>query len=408
MPFILAGIAALLAIGYAAFRTLRPRFMGVPQISSVNTIHDFEKYAQQLVAYGEPPALSVVVVKNDNIVYHKGFGVIDAYGTPPTNQTVYHIWSITKLFTVLATLKLAEQGKLGLDDTVQQHLPFFDVEYPSEDSTPITLRHLLTHSSGLADAGNEILTWIRFDEDRPVNQTDFVRQKFPQFRQLVYAPGTQGQYTNFGYMVLSAVIEAASGQSYESYVVEHIARPLSMTSTDFVYRPTMEDHEAWGTHPIDIMAIMARFMVNMRRLTRTRRGGRYWFDRVYTLQTAPSGLLTSTEDMATFMRMLLNQGRLDGVQLLTPDQIALMNAPQITATKHQAAGIDHLEFAFGWHRFEDDKKRKVLAHGGNGMGFAGMISLYPDENLGIFVVGNSTYLGKDFGLSLVDALANIH
>jgi hypothetical protein len=111
--------------------------------------------------------------------------------------------------------------------------------------------------------------------------------------------------------------------------------------------------------------------------------------------------------MATFIRMLLNEGALNGLLLLPVNQIAWMNTPQITATKHQAPGIDHLEFGMGWHCFEDAKKRRVLAHGGGGMGFAGMISLYPDENLGIFVVGNSTYLGKDFGMSLADALANI-
>jgi len=129
--------------------------------------------------------LSLVVVKGEEIVYQKGFGLADG----PRNQaatpdTVYNYWSMTKPFTALAILQLYDQGLLDLDAPVTDYLSFFDVGYPSESSETITVRHLLNHSSGLSNNVPEIVGWVHTDGGKDWNQTELLQEKLPDYTKL--------------------------------------------------------------------------------------------------------------------------------------------------------------------------------------------------------------------------------
>jgi len=257
----------------------------------------------------------------------------------------------------------------------------------------------------MPDAGNEILGWIHYDGDPALNQTEFLKEILPRYSKLVYEPGTEGQYSNVGYIVLSAVIEAASHQPYEEYVVDNILKPLGMEHTHFMYTPEMQAVAASGSHPNDLMGFMASQLIDMDRAIQEKRNGRLWFNNIYSHQTAPTGLIGSPSDMARFMMAILNKGVLNETRILSAESMELMQTRQIAVTKSPAP-ISNLDLGLGWFILQEEG-RVALMHGGQGTSFASFIKLYPEEGLGILAVANSTYLGRNFGFDIVNLASNL-
>lgn len=407
LSYFLIGLGVVIGLVFAVIFYYRPKFLYAPKPpQQVNNVMEFEGYVNDLIEFGDPPGISIVVVKNGVIQYEKGFGTSDSLNSIPTTpDTVYHWWSISKLFTVIATLQLQEQGLLNIQDPVTDYLPFFQVEYPSSASQQITIQHLLSHSSGMPDAGNEILGWIHYDGDPALNQTEFLKGILPRYSKLVYEPGTEGQYSNIGYIVLSAVIESVSKQSYEDYVIQHILEPLGMERTNFIYTPEMQALAASGSHPVDVMGFMASQLLDMDRAIQEKRNGRLWFNNIYSHQTAPTGLIGSPSDMTRFMMMMLNKGVLDETRILSAENIELMQKQQVAVTKSPAP-ISNLDLGLGWFILHEED-RVTLMHGGQGTSFVSFIKLYPEEGLGIFVAANSTYLGRNFGFDIVNLASSL-
>jgi CubicO group peptidase (beta-lactamase class C family) len=352
---------------------------------SVTSVEELEASLNKLVEFGKPPGMSLVVVKDNIIVYAKGFGWADKpREIAATSESVYHWWSITKVATAIAILQLQEQGKLTLDDTVKTILPFFDVKYPSAESKVITIKHLLTHSSGLPDAGFRIMGWIHHDGEPAVDQTAMVKKVLPIFSTLQFEPGGHAEYTNIGYMVLGAVIEKVSGQKYESYIREHVLQPLAMNHTDFIYTKEMVQYEAAGSHPLfHAMTPLLPFLAAS--YIREISGRHLWMERVYNDQTPPTGLIGSATDAARLAAACMNGGELDGQHILSSASMSKMmregyikKANDTSATRWQ--GI-------GWHIY-DDKGRFMIKHSGGGPGFSTEMQLYPDEKLGIVLLTN--------------------
>ncbi len=139
--------------------------------------------------------------------------------------------SMNKMFTAVATLQLVEAGKLALDDPIGKHLP----DYPNRElASKVTVRHLLTHTGGTGD-----IFGPDYDENRLKlrDHSDYV--DLYGSRPLAFEPGSRWEYSNYGFVLLGALIEAASGVSYYDYVREHVFRPAGMTSTDSL--PESED-----------------------------------------------------------------------------------------------------------------------------------------------------------------------
>ena len=241
-------MAVFLFLAISSLYSLAPHPPKVPD--QVNDVHELDAFFDKLVASGSPPGLSTAVVKDDRLVYNRAFGYSDGpRSIKAVPETVYHWWSMTKIPTAVAILQLREQCKLNLDDPVTRHLPWFNVNYPSDGSPVVTIRHLLQHSSGLPDTMPSMISWIHYD-DAPRDQTRLVKTWLPEFNTLKFTPGTNALYSNFNYMVLGAIIESASGQSYEEYIIMHIMQPLRMSQTGFVYSSSMARHEAAGTLPV--------------------------------------------------------------------------------------------------------------------------------------------------------------
>src|SRR5215469_1719404 len=176
------------------------------------------------------PGLSIAIVHDQELIWAKGYGFADLEKRIPAGPgTRYRIASLTKLFTTVAIMQLRDAGRLQLDDSVEKHLAWFHVKQP-DDSPPITIRELLTHTSGLS-RDLPIPTW---NELKFPSREEMMRLIPTQ--PAVFTPDAEYKYSNLAMAVAGEVVAAASGEPYAQYVQEHILDPLGMHAT--VIEPT--------------------------------------------------------------------------------------------------------------------------------------------------------------------------
>jgi len=184
-------------------------------------------------ASSRSPGCAVGVTRAGSLVFAKGYGVADLqHATPITPDTRFYIASVSKQFTAMSVVLLALDGKLSLDDSIRKWVP----EVPSF-GTVITLRQLLTHTSGLRDYFT-LLAVSGWPSDGTLTENQFLTLVGRQ-KSLNFAPGDEFLYSNTGYALLSIVVRRASGQSLRAFAAERIFKPLGMTHTEF-----RDDHTA--------------------------------------------------------------------------------------------------------------------------------------------------------------------
>jgi CubicO group peptidase (beta-lactamase class C family) len=182
----------------------------------------------------DSPGLALAVVRGGKVVHSKGYGQANLeYGVPITPSTVFHAASLSKQFTAFAIQLLAQEGKLSLDDPARKYLPELQVEA----TPPITIRHLLHHTSGLRDQW-DLLTLAGLRMDDGITDNDIQGLLFAQ-KHLNFAPGQDFLYSNSGYSLLGLIVRRVSGQSLAAFTQERIFTPLGMKHTRF--------QESYGT-----------------------------------------------------------------------------------------------------------------------------------------------------------------
>jgi CubicO group peptidase (beta-lactamase class C family) len=335
------------------------------------------------------PGLSVAVVTDDRVRWLRGFGMADlGSGTPAGPGTVYLWFSMTKIVTATAVMQLAEQGRLNLDAPVNEYFPGFAVV---RQPTPVTVRHLLSHSSGLA---NPIpIRWVH-PADAPAPQHDvFVARLLARHRRLRFPPGEQARYSNLGYLVLGEVIAQLTGGSFEDYVRSRVLAPLHMRHTGFTYHEVGEHPAAVGYQPLPapltpvLRAVLPTGIVG----SRYGRYVGYWPFSV--TGHAYGGLIGPIDDVARLALAHLNHGTVHGVQILSPAATAAM--------QHIVARGGPRDFGLGWYRTHTDNGPAYIEHLGGGSGFFTVLRLYPDRRLGIALMGNTTHYDHETILTAI-------
>ncbi len=177
----------------------------------------------------DSPGCSVSVMNGGRIVYKRGYGMADLdHNLPNSPSSVFHVASISKQFTAASILLLAEDGKLSLDDPIRKHLP----EVVPDFGTPITVRQLIHHTSGLRDqwAFLDLGGW-RYNDDLITD--DDVMSFVTRQKALNFKPGEMYMYSNTGYTLLGQIVKRVSGKSLREFTTERLFKPLGMTSTHF-------------------------------------------------------------------------------------------------------------------------------------------------------------------------------
>ncbi len=186
--------------------------------------------------YKHLPGLSASIIKDQEVLWSKAYGLSNISNkVPATPATVYSICSISKLFTAIAIMQLYDEGKLRLDDPIETILRDFNLKQQFKDSGPITIRSLLTHSSGLPRE-SDYPYWT--GPDFPFPSQEKVNSKLKD-QQTLYPASAYFQYSNLGLTLLGEIVEKVSGKKYNDYVEEKILKPLQLASTH-PYLPAAE------------------------------------------------------------------------------------------------------------------------------------------------------------------------
>lgn len=325
------------------------------------------------------PGLVYGIVADGKLVHVKGLGVQDlVHRRPVTPDSLFRIASMTKAFTALAILKLRDEGKLGLDDLAETHVPEMrGWTYPTKDSPRIRIRDLLTHSAGLVDDN----PWG--DRQTPLPEADFTRM-LQQGVPFSTAPGTRYEYSNFGYALLGRIIANVSAQPYRRYVERNLLAPLGMASSGYQV-------SEW---PVEQRAIGYRWEEGRWTVEPTMADGAFG---------AMGGLQTSANDYARWVAFLLSAwpARDDAeagpvarasVRMLAQGSnfmgVAQRNGASGATACRQAAA-----YGFAMRVAQDCDLGLTLAHGGGYPGYGSHVMLMPDYGVGIFVFTNRTYNG---------------
>jgi CubicO group peptidase (beta-lactamase class C family) len=246
------------------------------------------------------PGLALGIIHGDQIVHLHGFGEADQNGRAVTPQTPFVIGSMTKSFTALAIMQLVEAGKIRLDAPVQHYLPWFRVA-DSTASARISVRNLLNQTSGIPTSAG-----VAFLAEAPGTLEQQVRDLSKVA--LTQPVGKTFQYSNSNYATLGLIIEVVSGQSYGTYIQQHILNPLQMKHSYYTEQTAKQDGLAQGYHwlfgyPVPV-------------------------NEPYRLDMLPAGWLTSTAvDMSHYLIAQMNGGHYGNASVLSPADITTMHAP---------------------------------------------------------------------------------
>lgn len=316
------------------------------------------------------PGVALAVVRGDQIAYVQGYGVADSTGRPVTPQTPFLLASISKSFTALGLMQLAEAGQLDLDAPVQRYLPWFQVA-DADASARLTLRHLLYHTSGLSEVGG-------YERNLDENVTDEALEQSVRglnTARLNNPPGSVYEYSNTNYDILGLVIQTVSGQSYEAYVRQHIFTPLEMRHAFTSLAEARVNGLASGYYPFFGFPVVYDAFIP------------------YGRTTVPSaGLAASAEDMAHYLMAHLNEGASRGQHVVSPAGMAKIHTPGVTIE-------GEIRYAMGWVTFPfrdiapeaatSDAVPRGYSHAGIWAGFTSLAVLVPERDLGVVVLMNT-------------------
>lgn len=300
----------------------------------------------------EVTGLSIALVDDQRVVWAQGFGYEDKQANVKASaDTVYQLGSIAKVFTATAAMQLAEQGRLDIDQPLQQYLPEFSIKSRFGDTRDVTPRNIMTHHSGLPGY------WVRgMSERHPRPFTEQVTAVKDEY--LAFPPNYVFDYSNLGYSLLGAAIGKVSGEDYAAYLDRHVLQPLDMVHSEFAARIPGKAYKDGK----EIEAIPLRDLPS-------------------------SSLNSSANDMACFLQMVFGEGKFEGKQILKADSLREM-------FKVQNANVP-LDFDFhmglGWMLSGVDVPQAgtVASHGGTTLNYHTMMAVLPDHKLGVVVLSNS-------------------
>lgn len=285
---------------------------------------------------------SVLIAQGDNIIVRKGYNQADReHDVPNTPETKFRLGSVTKQFTAVAVLQLQQQGQLNLDDTLSTYLP----DYPHGDR--ITIENLLNHTSGIPN-------FTSFDDYQQVMRRDLsppeIIDRFKDM-DLGFQPGSQYSYSNSNYVLLGHLIEQISGQSYASFLREHVFDPLGMDDSGYDRRATILSHRAEGYNMNAQGELVNAAFIDM------------------SIPYAAGALYSTVDDLHKWDRAL------DTDRLLS----ASLREQMFTPGKG--------DYGYGWI-IDEYASHKRISHGGGVNGFVSNIARFPEDDVVIAVLSN--------------------
>ncbi|MEO2260595.1 serine hydrolase [Paenibacillus amylolyticus] len=304
---------------------------------------------------------SVVVVKDGKVLAEKGYGYADQENKTPIDpkNTAFRVASVSKTFTSAAVMQLVEQGKVDLQADFQTYVKGLEFDNPFDK--PVTVENLLTHTTGfeIRDPQQED---IHTDFDKYIAMEDYAQQHMPP---VVREPGSAYMYDNFSFLLLGMIVENISGEPFESYMQQHIFKPLGMDNSSFMLDKKFQKQLATGYdaahNPLDL----------------------------YTISPTPmpqGGMLSTAEDIGKFMIAFLNDGVKDNERILKESTVKSME--QYRSSIHPLLPNTTYGFEAAFQIPGAGSSPKVITKAGDLTGFSSYLFLIPEQNTGVFLTYN--------------------
>ena len=312
------------------------------------------------------PGMAVVIVRDDEVFYLKGFGVREVgKNDPVTPDTIFGIGSLTKAFTATTYGLLVEEGKASWDDHVRKHLPYFRLSDPLADRD-ITIRDLLCHRTGL---GRSDMLWYRapWTPEESVRRLAHLKPSSP-FR-------SKYEYCNVTYLAAGLSITSVSGEPWHEFMTKRLLTQLGMKRVVFTRGDALksDDHATPHHNGADRKPEVMEWYPDDKQLR------------------ASGSIKTSVRDLTGWLRVQLNDGKLDGKRIVPAAVLAETHKPQIVvpvdSERAKLAGTTLNSYGLGWH-VSDYRGQPLIEHGGAVDGFRARIVLLPKQKIGAVLLIN--------------------
>lgn len=315
-------------------------------VSAQNFETSVDSLISKVIKDKSGPGAVFMVAKNGKPIYQKAFGKANLeLGVDMNTENVFQLGSMTKQFTAVATLMLAEQGKLNLQDPVATYIPDFP------NGNQITIHQLLTHTSGIKDFTKmKSIQEIAQKDLSPKELINFFKNEPSDFK-----PGEKFEYNNSGYVILGQLIELASGLTYENFIKQNIFDKIGMTQSRYASDVLIVKNRAYGYNKKETG------YVNKTRIS-------------FTIPYASGSLMSTLTDMLKW------QNALNKNLLLKPETI------KKAFTKYQLNNGEEFNYGYGWH-LKEINGIATREHGGSVFGFKTMGVYIPSAE--IYVIGFS-------------------
>jgi len=323
------------------------------------TIDIIETHIPMLMARRNIPGLSIALVNKENIFYAKGFGARNREDNiPATEHTLYGIGSCSKSFTALSVMQLVDKGKIDLYDPVSKYVPF---KLGLEDK-PITIHHLLSHSSGIPSLGTS--TILRSALPIPMSSfNDHYRFINGAQSEIANGPGERFFYLNAGYATLQDIVQRVSGMRLDEYITRNILRPLEM-------KRSIYSEEDFYADPDRMVSYIRDKDGNPIRSKPV----------IHELLFGRGGLLCPVTELTNYLTANINNGKFGDVELLNPELMKEMHKIHIET---QRGWYGKQGYGYGWSVLEDFLGAKMIMHGGSIAVSGGNLAFMPKEKVGI-------------------------
>ncbi len=313
------------------------------------------------------PALAACIVQDNDTLWNKAYGYADVHARiPASTDTLFMLASVSKTVTAAAVMHVYEQGLFDLDDDINEHLPF-SVRNPDFPDTPITFRMLLAHTSSLSDRFPFYLFQYSPGDPR-VKLADFLKDYFMPSGAYysidnftTHTPGTDYEYSNYGYALLGYLVESITGQDFNDYCTENIFLPLGMTETSWFLEGLNVSHIARPYAHVPVIGYLPYPH--------------------YNYPDYPSGSVrTSVTRLSQFLRCFMNGGSYNGVRLLSEETVN-----EMFTLHYPQAGSDH---GLCWVQY-DIGGVAYWGHSGGDPGVSTAFFFRPSDNFGFIILTNA-------------------
>lgn len=341
----------------------------------------FESRITNVMTKNSLPGMAITLSKDGETIYSQGFGArnLEKY-LPYTPDTLNGFGSCTKSFTCLAILILASEGKLSTQDPVSNYLDF---KHGTTDD-PITLHHLMSHTSGIPNLGSAELIigpTIPFDIGFPqvpfASKNDFYNLINQAGDEIYFKPGEHFHYFNGGFTMLSHIVENVSGSNFVDFVRKYILDPLDMKRSGFLESHVSSDSNLSVPYtPIPNsegkpVPTVSRFPFN-------------------EFIHGPGGLVSSTNEMMNYVNMWVNQGKVNDETVFDSKMLEKMYEHHYPGRIHPSmACFGESGYGYGWGSTRDFFGDDIVVHGGGITGGASLIGFLKEANIGFTAIGNS-------------------